>query len=234
MRSTYSLQRVWRYVVMTCVLVGGLSGCGAFSDLKPVKSPPPTASGPAFRASTNGVTGADGAIYSAGRSISYFEDPRAHRVGDVITIRLNEAFNASKTAATQTEKNSSAAIGIPIFAGKNMLNGPTSFDNKRAFKGDGTATQQNALSGSITAVITEVFPNGNLLLSGERSLQLNQGEELVRVTGVVRASDIASDNSVTSDRIADARISYSGKGAIDQANKAGWLDKMFNSTWFPF
>ena len=83
-------------------------------------------------------------------------------------------------------------------------------------------------------MVTEVLPNGNLLLSGERSLQLNQGEEFVRVTGVVRASDIASDNSVTSDRIADARISYSGKGAIDQTNKQGWLDKIFNSTWFPF
>lgn len=227
-------------IVRRCLGLGALgvaaaiAGCGAFSDLKPPPSPPPTATGPAFRASATNISGTDGAIYAPGRAVAYFEDPRAHRVGDVITVRLNEAFNASKTAATQTQKDSSASVGAPTVGGHALLNGKTGYDNTRAFKGNGTATQQNALTGSITAVVTEVLPNGNLLLSGERSLQLNQGEEFVRVTGVVRASDIASDNSVQSDRIADARISYSGKGAIDQTNKQGWLDKMFSSTWFPF
>ena len=210
-----------------------VTGCTDLG-LKPVPSPPKSATGPAFRASVSGAPGSDGAIYSPGHSVAYFEDPRAHRVGDVITIRLNEAFNASKTAATQTQKDSSATIGIPLFGGKAPINGVTSYDNTRAFKGNGTATQQNALTGSITAVVTEVLPNGNLLLSGEKSLQLNQGEEFVRVSGVVRASDIASDNSVTSDRIADARISYNGRGAIDASNKQGWLARFFNSPVFPF
>ena len=209
---------------------------GSCADLGviPTPAPPPTATGPAFRAATKSAPGSDGAIYSPGHSVAYFEDPRAHRVGDVITIRLNEAFNASKTAATQTQKDSSATIGIPLFGGKAPINGVTSFDNTRAFKGNGTATQQNALSGSITAVVTEVLPNGNLLLNGEKSLQLNQGEEFVRVSGVVRASDIASDNSVPSDRIADARISYNGRGAIDASNKPGWLARFFSSPIFPF
>ncbi len=217
---------------LVAILAVAAAGC---TDLgvRPVPSPPPSASGPAFRASTVARGGTDGAIYASGASVAYFEDPRAHRIGDVITIRLNEAFNASKTAATQTQKDAKASFAVPLFGGHAPLAGVTSYDNTRAFKGNGTATQQNALTGSITAVVTEVLPNGNLLLSGEKSLQLNQGEEFVRVTGVVRASDIANDNSVTSDRIADARISYNGRGAIDAANKQGWLARFFASPVFP-
>ena len=227
------LNSILRRFVVMLALAATLPACTDLG-LKPVPSPPPSATGPAFRASSVAKGGTDGAIYTPGHSIAYFEDPRAHRVGDVITIRLNEAFNASKTAATQTQKDAKASFAIPLFGGKAPINGVTSYDNTRAFKGNGTATQQNALTGSITAVVTEVLPNGNLLLSGEKSLQLNQGEEFVRVTGVVRASDIANDNTVPSDRIADARISYNGRGAIDAANKQGWLARFFTSPLMPF
>ncbi|MBS0373536.1 MAG: flagellar basal body L-ring protein FlgH [Proteobacteria bacterium] len=195
---------------------------------------PPAAQGPAYRAAQNVVPASGGAIYQPVQSVAFFEDPRGHRVGDVITIRLNEAFNASKTASTQTQKDNSTAITAPVFAGKIPLNGDTTLGAKRAFTGNGTATQQNALTGSITAVVTEVLPNGNLLISGEKALQLNQGEEYVRVQGVVRVVDVQSDNSVTSDRIADARISYNGKGVIDGANKPGWLARFFSSPLAPF
>jgi flagellar L-ring protein precursor FlgH len=194
---------------------------------------PPAAVGPAYRAAANLPGPSDGAIYQAGRSTSYFEDARAHNVGDVITIRLQEAFNASKTASTQTEKDQSTALTAPVIAGWNPL-AATSLTGKRGFTGNGTSTQQNQLSGSITAVVTEVLPNGNLLISGERALQLNQGEEFVRVAGVVRAVDVQLDNSVTSDRIADARISYNGKGVIDASNRQGWLSRFFNSPIAPY
>ena len=105
---------------------------------------------------------------------------------------------------------------------------------KRGFNGNGTSSQQNQLTGSITAVVTEVMPNGNLLISGERALQLNQGEEFVKVAGVVRPMDVQVDNSVTSDRIADARISYNGKGVIDGTNRMGWLARFFNSPLTPY
>ena len=195
---------------------------------------PPAAEGAAYRAAQTSVTSANGAIYQPARALSYFEDPRAHRVGDVIMIRLTEAFNASKTASMKTQKDSDTSLTAPVFAGSVPLNGDTSLNAKRAFNGNGTATQQNALTGSITAVITEVLPNGNLLISGERALQLNQGEEFVRVQGVVRVIDVQVDNSVTSDRIADARISYSGQGVIDDANKQGWLARFFSSPFIPF
>ena len=213
------------------LLAALLAGCstGAFTS----PSLPPPAVGPAYRAAASLPGPSAGAIYQAGRSTAFFEDARAHNVGDVITIRLQEAFNASKTASTQTEKDQSTALTAPVIGGWNPLAG-TSLTGKRGFTGNGTSTQQNQLSGSITAVVTEVLPNGNLLIAGERALQLNQGEEYVKVAGVVRAVDVQLDNSVTSDRIADARISYNGKGVIDASNRQGWLARFFNSPIAPY
>jgi flagellar L-ring protein precursor FlgH len=212
-----------------------LAGCGLLRGAGIFSSPPlpPAAMGPAYRASVQTTTASDGAIFQAGRTTSFFEDARAHNVGDVITIRLTEAFNASKTATTQTEKDQSSVMTAPLIGGSTPV-GDTSLVAKRGFTGNGTATQQNALTGSITAVVTEVLPNGNLLISGERALQLNQGEEFVKVVGVVRVIDVQLDNSVTSDRIADARISYNGKGVIDAANRQGWLARFFNSPLSPY
>lgn len=216
----------------TLLAAVALAGCNA-GLIRNAKLPP-AAEGAAYRASQTAPVAVNGAIYQPAQALAYFEDPRGHRVGDVITIRLTEAFNASKTASTQTQKDNSTTLSAPLFAGKLPLNGDTTLGAKRAFTGNGTATQQNALTGSITAVVTEVLPNGNLLLSGERALQLNQGEEFVRVQGVVRVVDVQADNSVTSDRIADARISYSGQGVIDASNKQGWLARFFSSPVTPF
>ncbi len=216
-------------VAALAALAGCIDTAGVF------RSPPlpPSATGPAYRAAAQLPGPSAGAIYQAGRSTSYFEDARAHNVGDVITIRLQEAFNASKTATTQTEKDQSTVMQAPIIGSWAPV-GSTSLTGKRGFTGNGTATQQNQLTGSITAVVTEVLPNGNLLISGERALQLNQGEEYVRVAGVVRSVDVQLDNSVTSDRIADARISYNGKGVIDAAQRQGWLARFFNSPIMPY
>jgi flagellar L-ring protein precursor FlgH len=208
-----------------------LAGCGAGIFRSPPL--PPTAVLPAYRASAGSSGAGDGAIYHAGFGTSFFEDARAHNVGDILTIRLTEAFNATKTATTATEKDQSTVLSSNQVAGSNVV-GQTNLAGKRGFAGNGTATQQNALTGSITAVVTEVLPNGNLLITGERALQLNQGEEFVKVAGVVRLIDIQADNSVTSDRIADARISYNGKGVIDAANRQGWLARFFNSPIAPY
>jgi len=218
--------------LLALLVAAALAGCG--TGLVKNAPLPPAAEGAAYRASQVAPPAVNGAIYQPAQALAYFEDARGHRVGDVITIRLQEAFNASKTASTQTQKDNSTTLSAPSFAGKLPLNGDTTLAAKRAFTGNGTATQQNALTGSITAVVTEVLPNGNLLISGERALQLNQGEEFVRIQGVVRVVDVQADNSVTSDRIADARISYSGQGAIDQANRQGWLARFFSSPLSPF
>jgi flagellar L-ring protein FlgH len=219
-------------VVVALAVTATLGACNAGLIMN--AKLPPAADGAAYRAAQTPPGLANGAIYQQAQSLSYFEDPRGHRVGDVITIRLTEAFNASKTASTQTQKDNSTLLAPPLFGGKMPIGGDTSLTAKRSFTGNGTATQQNALTGSITAVVTEVLPNGNLLISGERALQLNQGEEFVRVQGVVRVIDVQADNSITSDRIADARISYNGQGVIDASNKQGWLARFFSSPITPF
>ena len=227
------LPRIRHSLVSLAVLtLAALAGCDT-GLLRPPKLPP-ASNGPAYRAALAGPAPMSGAIYQQSQALAFFEDPRGHRVGDVITIKLTEAFNASKTASTVTQKDNSTALTAPVFGGKLPLSGDTSLAAKRSFTGNGTATQTNALTGSITAVVTEVLPNGNLVISGERALQLNQGEEFVRVQGVVRPVDVQFDNSVTSDRIADARISYNGQGVIDAANRAGWLARFFSSPLTPF
>ena len=82
--------------------------------------------------------------------------------------------------------------------------------------------------------VTDVQSNGNLVVQGEKTLKLNQGDEFVHVSGIVRRADIATDNTVTSDKVADAHISYSGKGVINSANSMGWLARFFNSVFAPY
>ena len=181
----------------------------------------------------------DGAIYQAGQEMALFADLKARRIGDVLTIRLTESTNASKNAVTKTAKTTAAANtgptlfgktittkGIPIF--NTSLNGSDSFD------GAGSSTQSNSLVGSLTVTVTDVQANGNLVVQGDKTLKLNQGDEYVHIAGVVRPADISTDNTVTSDKIADAHISYSGKGVVDSSNRMGWLARFFNSMFAPF
>ena len=181
----------------------------------------------------------DGAIYQSGQQIELFADLKARRVGDVLTIRLTETTSASKSAVTKTAKTTTVnntgptlfgrtitASGVPIYT--TTLNGADSFD------GEGSSTQANSLAGSLTVTVMEVQPNGNLVVQGDKTLKLNHGDDFVHVSGVVRRADIATDNTVTSDKVADAHISYSGKGVINASNSMGWLARFFNSVFAPY
>jgi flagellar L-ring protein precursor FlgH len=103
-----------------------------------------------------------------------------------------------------------------------------------AFSGAGSSAQSNSLAGSLTVTVIDVQANGNLVVQGDKTLKLNQGDEFVHISGVVRSADIATNNTVTSDKLADARISYSGKGVVDSSNHMGWLARFFNSAYSPF
>ncbi len=181
----------------------------------------------------------DGAIYQAGQQMELFADLKARRVGDVLTITLNESTNASKNAVTKTTKTTSVANTGPTVFGKTVttkgvpiLN--TSMNGADAFDGEGSSTQSNSLVGSLTVTVIDVQANGNLVVQGDKTLKLNQGDELVHVSGVIRPADIATNNTVTSDRLADARITYSGKGVVNSSNSMGWLARFFNSPFAPF
>jgi|SRR5277367_4420907 len=181
----------------------------------------------------------DGAIYQAGQQMELFADLKARRVGDVLTIVLNEVTNASKSATTTTAKTTTVANTAPTVFGQSLtIHGApilsTTLNGADAFSGAGTSAQSNSLAGSLTVTVLDVQANGNLVVQGEKTLKLNQGDEFVHISGVVRPADIATNNTVTSDKLADARISYSGKGVVDSSNRMGWLARFFNSPFSPF
>lgn len=186
----------------------------------------------------------NGSIYQAGFENGLYDDRKAFRVGDIITITLNERTQASKNANSNIQKDSSANLGVTSLFGStpsvtNPLTGGNmnlgaQFNGEREASGSGQAGQSNSLSGSITVTVAEVLPNGILAVRGEKWMTLNTGDELVRISGLVRADDIATDNTVASTRIADARITYSGTGAFADASQPGWLSRFFLSPMWPF
>ncbi|HEY0973306.1 MAG TPA: flagellar basal body L-ring protein FlgH [Solimonas sp.] len=180
-----------------------------------------------------------GSIYAPGQGLSLFEDQKARRVGDVLTVLLVEATSAQKKANTATSRESNVAIPGPTLFGRPVTAGgvpilESNLGAESKFNGGGSSSQSNALSGSLSVLVLQVLPNGNLVVRGEKQLTLNQGSETVFVEGLVRPQDIRADNSLTSDRLANARIRYAGKGAMADANAQGWLSRFFNSALFPF
>lgn len=180
----------------------------------------------------------NGAIYQAGFNQNLFDDRKAHRVGDIITITLQERMAASKSADNEISKNSSTQIANPTLFGNVVgakgLGLGVDMGGSRTFNGDSEANQTNSLSGSITVTVAEVLPNGILRVRGEKWITLNNGDELIRISGLVRSDDVATDNTIPSTRVADARIAYSGTGAFANASQPGWLSQFFLSPLWPF
>ena len=186
----------------------------------------------------------NGSIYQAGFEQNLYSDRKAFRVGDIITITLNERTQASKNANSQMDKNSDNSIGLTSLFGSSLTtNNPiggndlslnAGYSADRSTKGDAKSGQSNSLTGSITVTVADVLPNGIIAVRGEKWLTLNTGDELVRIAGLVRADDIATDNTVSSTRVADARITYSGTGAFADTSQPGWFDRFFLSPLFPF
>ena len=182
----------------------------------------------------------DGALYQEGFALSLFSDRGARRVGDIVTIILEEQTSSKKSAGTTVKKETESTMKEPIVLGS-LIKGvaenaglTTSLDNNNEFSGEAESDQSNSLSGTITAVIAKVMPNGLMLVQWEKWLNLNQGEEYIRISGLLRPEDVDGSNSVSSLRLADARIAYSGTGTLADSNKAGWLSRFFLSPLMPF
>jgi flagellar L-ring protein precursor FlgH len=219
--------------LLTVLVCCAVSACGLIPS-RPPKPDPVVA-----RVLPPPTPRTDGAIYQQGQQIELFADLKARRVGDVLTIRLTESTNASKNAATKTAKTTAVNNTGPTILGRTITAGgvpifTTTLAGADSFDGSGSSTQGNSLAGSLTVTVMAVQPNGNLVVQGDKTLKLNQGDEFVHVSGVVRCADIATDNTVSSDKIADAHISYSGRGVIDSANRIGWLARFFNSKYAPY
>jgi flagellar L-ring protein precursor FlgH len=181
----------------------------------------------------------NGSIYHTGREMGLFENPVAHRVGDIVTIILNESTNAQKSEVTTTTKNTTATLPGPTLLGKAVtIHGnpvlSAGINDTSKFDGEGNSSQSNALTGDVTVTVLKVLPNGNLYVRGQKWIAINQGKEYVQLSGVVRVIDINPDNTISSSQVANATISYGAKGALADVNAQGWLSRFFNTPWMPF
>jgi flagellar L-ring protein precursor FlgH len=183
---------------------------------------------------------ANGSLFQANHEIALFENAIAHRVGDVLTIRLVESTTASKQSSTSTKKASNASLGAgttvlgaPItIGGNNVLS--AGIKDSSDFAGSGSSAQSNSLVGDVTVTVAKRYANGNLLVRGQKLIAINQGNEFVRIQGIVRQSDVQPDNTVESTRVADASITYGAQGTLANANAKGWLARFFDSPLTPF
>lgn len=208
-----------------------LQGCTAMS--RPRAMPDDPAYSPVRAEAMMQRDPESGAIYQTSRNYSLYGDTVALNVGDILTVTLEESTRASKNAESSISKDNEISMLDPRILGKGNIGVETDIDLERDFRGQAEADQSNSLNGNITVTVTEVLPNGVLHIRGEKWLSLTNGDEYIRLTGLVRPQDISPDNTVASNRIADARIAYGGTGDFDQANQMGWLARFFNSEWFP-
>lgn len=218
--------------IIVCIATVFFSGCVVHNVLPESYAPPaPVVAEPA--------PALPGSVFRAGSDLRLFEDLRAFRVGDILTVRLAELTQASKSSSTSISKAGDADYGNPTIFGRPVtMDGipilSSALGASQTFDGEGDSAQSNSLQGDVTVTVVERLHNGNLRIRGEKWVTINQGREFVRVAGIVRPADIAPDNSIASTRIADARIAYSGKGVLAAANRMGFLQRMLNSVFNPF
>ncbi|MDC0598903.1 flagellar basal body L-ring protein FlgH, partial [Gammaproteobacteria bacterium] len=152
----------------------------------------------------------DGAIFNSGTEVALFEDIKAHRVGDILTVMLVEQTTGQKSSDNSLNQSTAMNVGTPTFGGSARANMEINLDSANSFNGESGSSQSNSLSGSIAVIVSEVLPGGNLRVQGEKWIQINQGSEYIRLRGIVRQRDIDANNTLFSTQVADARISYGG------------------------
>jgi flagellar L-ring protein precursor FlgH len=223
--SLHKPSMAWPALAATLALVG----C-AQVPREPLVHQPMTARN--TNVQTRAAEPVNGAIYRTGFSAhSLFEDRRPRDVGDILTILVSENVNASKNSAANASRTGSASadLGVvpKIFAGLISGDQNASASGKNILSAKGGANAANTFNGVITVTVIEVLANGNLLVSGEKQMLINQGTEYIRFSGVVNPRIVSANNTVPSTQVADARIEYSAKGYIDEAQTMGWLQRIF-------
>jgi flagellar L-ring protein FlgH len=192
-------------------------------------------------------TRGDGAIWPGDTANNLlFIDAKAHDVGDIVTVIVDETATSSQKASTDVGKDSSldmdwtALFGLDRNLGiNNFLGSADPFDPRvtatvaRSSKGDGTTTREGKLSARISVVVIQTFPNGNFAIEGKRSITVNNEEQIVVLRGIIRQMDIDFDNTISSRYIANASISYAGEGVVADEQRVGWLTRALTYVW-PF
>lgn len=183
---------------------------------------------------------------------SLFEDPKARRLNDLVTIKVIENISGTNDAQTNTSRDSQANYGIDSLFGMNLdFNLQNAFllkdfyksgntfapvtkgNAKSEFKGKGDTQRSGKLVGTITAKVIEVLPNGNLVIESRKEIVINNEKQILSVKGIIRPEDVEADNTIFSYKVADAQIYYSGEGVIGEKQRPGWLARFLDTIW-PF
>ena len=226
-----------RSSLVVFVLALALTGCAEVGvrDLPPERVYVPVG--------TPVAEAADGSIFSRAGQDSLLGQDRARRQGDLVTILIDEQVSASTSASSNASRNSATTALSPGALGEiNRRFGnagipwPVDINPSESAidsSGEGGAAQQGRIAGEVTAVVTEVLPNGLLAIRGYKRMELTRGAQIIRLTGLVRPSDIQPDNTVRSRRLADADISFAAKGELADVSRAGWMNRALLRIW-PF
>lgn len=214
-------------LAIICAALSGCMGGGATRELGfTAPAPPPM---PAIVPGAQNAS--QGAIYQAAQGYSpLIVGNRARNLGDMVTIMLVESTSTSKSTSGATDRSGSFGI-IPPTAGPLDFLNPNALNasGNGSFTGSGTAAQQSQMTGAVAVTIAAIYPNGTAEVVGEKQMALSQGDEWVQFAGRIRLVDIDADNTLASSRVANARIIYTGQGAVQQASRPGWLSRFFNS-----
>jgi flagellar L-ring protein FlgH len=181
---------------------------------------------------------ATGAIFDANRASAWYGGSRNFKVGDVITVLLNESLQANRQQSTDVERSSANDV-VPGSVSRVLGNiqgipsGMNFNSSDIASSGAGKTNQNASLNGSVAVTVVDILANGNMILRGEKQLQMTEGTEVIQVSGIVRPADIAPNFTVQSRRLANAQISYRGSGDVANAAKPGWGTSILMKVW-PF
>lgn len=217
----------------------GLNGCVIHQP--PVPNDPLYA--PVMAPSAQQQLPQNGSLYSPNGDMALFSDRKARRAGDILTVVLQEKTVSKKSSNVGVSKESDISIpnvtgAAGTVLGSNVSLGGltlgTDLSSERDFKGEADAAQSNNLIGDVAVSVVNVWPNGTLEIRGEKWITLNRGDEFIRISGLVRPEDVSPNNTVLSTKVANARIAYSGTGALASSGSMGWASRFFNSAYWPF
>lgn len=223
------MKRVVRlfFAVLGFIYMVILQGCAT-----PLEKMDPLAMGP-VNVPMPTVTHTDGAIYALGSDNSLYGSSRAHRVGDLLTVHVDENTDAQDLVTSNTDRTSSNKDSLSVT--NTGISGGVESSGENKFTGSGNSHQNNKITGDTTVTVIKVLPNSNLIVKGYKTITLSNGVEKIGISGIVKESDINStDNSVMSSQIADAHIAYLGHGDLHTSTEKGWLSRVFSSSFWPF
>ena len=232
MKLLYLKKIIFMFLMVSYVIF--LSSCATSSKQKILPDPDYAAVFPTVNQDPKPVTGS---LYDGAMSDSWFGRRTDFEVGDIVVVILDEKIQADRTQTTDVKRDTTNEVAagvlgkLPII--KNNIGGLDVDGSSITSNGSGTAGQEATLQGQISVTVVQILPNGNLIVRGEKKLELSEGSEVIRVAGIVRTEDIAPNGTVFSRRLANAQISYIGSGELASANRVPWGTGLLLKFW-PF